>query len=160
MNNFDAVKEWWNQAPSRDQLAIVALGGVVGVYLLYAVLLKPASNMLEKQLRTNNAQMEALERVRDLAGQWMSRGGGKSESGKGSIVEIVNNSLREHKLRLNNMQPSNNGVRLRLESAEFNSLLAWLNQMEVQQRLQIRDLSIAGGKDSGMVSANLRLQKD
>lgn len=159
--NFDQLKEWWGQAPTRDQLAIVALGGCLALYILYAAVLKSAWDMRDKQIDSTNSQLAALERVRNLAAQWANRGGGSSSTGGGSLVEIVDNSLRQNKLRLNNMQPSgSNAVRLRLESVEFNALLAWLNQMETQQQLNIKEISIAGSKDAGMVSANLRLQRN
>ena len=160
--NVDQLKEWWHQASSRDQLAIVALGFCLGVYILFSLILKPAWEMRDKQINSNNSQLAALERVRDLAAQWANRGGSSSRSrAGGSLVEIVDNSLRQNKLRLSNMQPSgSNAVRLRLEAVEFNALIAWLNQMETQQKLSIKEISIAGSKDAGMVSANLRLQRD
>ena len=160
--NIDQIKAWWGQASSRDQLSIVILGFCLSLYFLYAALLKPAWEMRDKQITSNNSQLAALERVRDLAAQWANRGGGSSRSrGGGSLVEIVDNSLRQNKLRLNNMQPSgSNAVRLRLEAVEFNSLIAWLNQMETQQQLSIKEISIAGSKDAGLVSANLRLQRN
>ncbi|MBX2857942.1 MAG: type II secretion system protein M [Cellvibrionaceae bacterium] len=160
--NFDQLKAWWGQASTRDQLAIAALSFCLALYILYAAVLKSAWDMRDKQVDSANSQLAALERVRNLAAQWVNRGGSRSgSSGGGSLVEIVDNSLRQNKLRLNNMQPSgSNAVRLRLEAVEFNSLLAWLNQMETQQQLNIKEISIAGSKDAGMVSANLRLQRN
>lgn len=159
MENFNAVKEWWNQASVRDQLALVILGACLGLYILYAAVLKPVGEMRDKQLKSNAAQMAALERVRDLGAKWANRGG--SGSGGGSLVNMVDDSLRKHSLRLNNMQPSgNNAVRLRLESVSFNSMIAWLNEMETQQRLQVKDLSISSSRDPGLVSVNMRLQRD
>jgi len=162
VKNLEAIKDWWNQASVRDQLALVLLSSCVALYVLYAGVLKPVAAMRDKQIRTNISQMEALERVRDLASQWVSRAG-NSDGGSagGSLVQLVENSLRENGLRLNNMQPSgSDSVRLRLESVPFNSLIGWLNEMEVQQRLQIKDLSIASSKDAGLVSVNLRLQQE
>ncbi|WP_075186978.1 type II secretion system protein GspM [Teredinibacter haidensis] len=159
---MNEIKEWWDQASTRDQIALVICGAVLGVYILYAALLKPVINMRDQQLQKNISQQQALERVRDLAATWVHQGSNKKASAnKGSIVELVDSSSRQHNLKLAGMQPSgNNDVRLRLEQVPFDNLLGWLYQIEVTQRIQVKDISIATGSSTGLVSANLRLHRD
>ncbi|SMF11894.1 type II secretion system protein M (GspM) [Alteromonadaceae bacterium Bs31] len=159
---MNEIKEWWNQASTRDQVALVVCGGLVALYLLYIVLLKPVSEMRDTQLRKNVAQQEALERVRELAAAYVSQQGSSSDDAqKGSLVEMVDSSLRKNNLKLSGMQPSGaNDVRLRLEQIPFDNLLAWLYEVEVNQRMQVRDISVATGSAKGLVSVNLRLHRE
>ncbi|WP_185234670.1 type II secretion system protein GspM [Teredinibacter franksiae] len=159
---MNEIKEWWNQASSRDQMALVICGGLLGFYVLYIVLLKPVTGMRDTQLQKNIAQQQALERVRDYAAIYTSQGSSKeSSASNGSIVEIVDSSLRQNNLKLSGMQPSGaNDVRIRLEQIPFDNLLAWLYEIEVRQRIQVKDISVATGSATGLVSANLRLHRD
>ncbi|WP_045856907.1 type II secretion system protein GspM [Teredinibacter purpureus] len=159
---MDDIKEWWNQASTRDQIALVVCGGILAVYLAYVVLLKPVTAMRDEQIRKNASQEQALERVRNYAAIWVNQGTKKkSASNKGSIVEVVDSSLRQNNLKLSGMQPSgSDDVRIRLEQVAFDNLLAWLYQIEVTQRIQVKDISVATGSSTGLVSANLRLHRD
>ncbi|WP_188152336.1 type II secretion system protein M [Teredinibacter waterburyi] len=159
---MNEIKEWWNQASSRDQIYLVALGLVLALYFLYAAILKPTYDMRNAQLRTNIAQTEALARVREYAAIWMSRDEANAGAAKkASIVEAVDESLRKHSLQLSGMQPSGNSdVRLRLDQVNFDNFLAWVNEVENAQRIEIKDLSIANGSNPGFVSVNVRLHRD
>lgn len=159
---MNEIKEWWSQASSRDQMAVVICGGLLAVYLLYIVMLKPVLNMRDTQLLKTAAQEQALERVRTLAGTWVAhQGGGKQGAEQGNIVEMVDESLRKHQLKMAGMQPSGaNDVRVRLEQVPFNNMLAWLYDVEVTHRMQVKDISVATGASTGLVSVNLRLHRD
>lgn len=159
---MNELKEWWNQASTRDQLALVICGGILLFYLSYMVLLKPVIKLRDGQLTTNLAQAEALERVRELAATWINRSENTGGDNAGrSLVDIVNSSLQKNNLRMTGMQPSGaDDVRLRLEQVPFDNLLAWLYEVEVSQRLQIKDLSVATGSNEGLVSVNVRLHRE
>ncbi len=159
---MNEIKEWWNQASTRDQIAVAACGLLIALYLLYVVLLKPVTEMRDVQLQKNIAQQQALERVRTLAATYTAQQSSSSDnSNKGSLVEMVDRSLRENQLKLSGMQPSGaNDVRLRLEQVPFDNLLAWLHEMEVKQRMQVRDISVATGSAKGLVSVNMRLHRE
>ncbi|WP_018414626.1 type II secretion system protein M [Teredinibacter turnerae] len=159
---MNELKEWWNKASTRDQLSLAIGGGILLLYLCYMVLLKPVTEMRDNQLRRNMAQAEALERVRELAATWINReGNGENSSNGRSLVDLVNSSLQQNSLRMTGMQPSGaNDVRLRLEQVPFDNLLAWLYDIEVSQRLQVKDISVATGSNEGLVSVNIRLHRE
>ncbi|TVZ37275.1 general secretion pathway protein M [Alteromonadaceae bacterium 2753L.S.0a.02] len=160
---MNEIKEWWNQASPRDQMALIICGGILALYVLYIAMLKPVTGMRDKQLNKNIAQAEALERVRELAATWVNRGDQKGDSNAGgrSLVDLVNSSLQKNNLRMSGMQPSGaNDVRLRLEQVPFDNVLAWLYDLEVSQRLQVKDISVATGSNEGLVSVNIRLHRE
>ncbi len=159
---MNAFKEWWDQNSSRDQLALLALGICFLLFILYMGILKPIQDKRVTQLRNNQSALSSLKNVRDMAALWTNRDANQNRGATGgSIVEIVDTSLRAHNLRLSGMQPSGlNDVRLRLDQARFDNLLTWLHEMEVNQGLQIKDLSVATAGEPGMVSVNMRLHRE
>lgn len=159
---MNAFKQWWDQNSSRDQMAILALGICFLLFILFMGILKPLQEKRVTQLRNNQSAMSSLKNVRDMAALWANRDANLSQSSsRGSIVEIVDTTLRAHNLRLSGMQPSGlNDVRLRLDQARFDNLLAWLHEMEVSQGLQIKDLSVATADEPGIVSVNMRLHRE
>lgn len=159
---MNEIKEWWNQASTRDQLSLVVCGGVLMLYLLYVAMLRPVIGMRDDQVRKNLSQMEALERVRELAAVVVNQNSSSEKNdNRGSIVEVVDQSLRKHNLKLSGMQPSGNSdVRIRLEQVPFDNLLAWLYEVEVSQGMQIKDISVATGASTGLVSVNMRLHRE
>ena len=154
------IKEWWDQASSKDQLYIVICGFCLALYILYMGVFKPVKNMRDSQVRQNQSQMASLERVKELAAQWENRS--KTNTGRGpSLDRVVQGSLSKNALRASAMDASGKtGVRVRLDNAKFENVLAWMYDMEVTQGLRVKDLSVAAGANSGTVTINLRLHKD
>lgn len=159
---MNAFKEWWEQNSSRDQLALLGLAICVVLFILYMGILKPMQEKRVSQLRNNQSALTSLKNVREMATLWTNRGAQSGGSAnRGSIVEVVDTSLRAHNLRLSGMQPSGlNDVRLRIDQARFDSLLTWLHEMEVSHGLQIKDLSVATAGEPGIVSVNMRLHRE
>ena len=159
---MDALKEWWSQASVRDQLFLLAGGGFVALYILFMVVLKPVSEMREKEEIKNRALLNNLEEVRSLAAQVVvknQKGGGKKKSR--SVENIVQTSVTKHKLQVASMNASgDNGVRLRFEEANFENVLKWLHEMEVSQSLRIKDISITPASNPGAVTVNMRLHQE
>ncbi|ABD82826.1 type II secretion system protein M [Saccharophagus degradans] len=161
MNYVNEFKEWWGNASSRDQISLVVCSVCVALYILFMGVLSPLYDMRDAQVRSHESAVVTLARVKELAAQIKGSGEGNGRSGGPSIVDLVDSSLRSHGLRLSNMQPSGRSdVRLRLDEVSFNSLLAWLNEMEVEKGLQVKDMSIAESSNIGMVSVTLRLHQE
>jgi general secretion pathway protein M len=158
---MNAFKAWLAQASSREQLTL-GLGAIaLVIYLLFVMVLDPLRQNLEQQRNRNQASQEALQRMRNMAALWINREQNGGPSRSASIVELVDRSMRQHNIRMSGMQPSGSSdVRLRLDQVNFDSLLAWLYDMEIAEGVQIRDLSVAAGADPGTVVVNVRLHKE
>ncbi|MFL0800884.1 MAG: type II secretion system protein M [Agarilytica sp.] len=159
---MDALKEWWSQASSRDQLALVIGGGFLSLYILFMAVLSPVQNMRAKEETKNNALRNSLENVRGLAAQVMAqKTTGSQENSRGSIENIVQQSVSAKGLQVASMAASGkDGVRLRFDEANFEKVLQWLFEMEVTHNFRIKDLSVAPGANPGTVSMNLRIHKN
>lgn len=159
---MDALKEWWAQASSRDQLFLVFGGGAVGLYILFMVVLAPVQDMRAKQEIKNNALRGSLENVRGLAAQVMAqKSSGGNTNKRGSIENTVQQTVSANGLQVSSMSASGkDGVRLRFDEARFENVLKWLYEMEVKQNFRVKDLSVSSGSNPGLVSVNLRIHKN
>lgn len=157
---MNAFKAWLDQASPREQLTL-GLGAItLTIYILFVGVLDPLHSKLEQQIARNQSSQEALQRMRVMAARWVNRDQSQGASRSTSVVELVDRSMRRHNLRMSGMQPSGSSdVRLRLEQVNFDSVLAWLYDMEVVEGAQIRDISVAAGVEPGTVVVNVRVHK-
>jgi general secretion pathway protein M len=155
---MNEIKQWFLDQSPRDQL-MLSMGGVaVALYLLIFLLLGPMYSNLEAKERRNVAALEEQQRVRELAGQFLARQQIAATSTAGqSLNGLLNQSLAEFGLSMENFQPTDNTARVRLGSSEFNKVVAWLNALEVKQGVQIKDMTITADQTPGSVVVNLQI---
>lgn len=155
---MNAITEWWEQASPRDQLAVFVLSICAALYFLYMAVYSPIVSMKDEQLTRNRAAVAEQQRVRELAAKVKSQT--SPAAGGKSIVEVVSRSMSANGLNHSGMQPNGtSNVRLRIEKAPFNKVVAWLNHLETNEGLLVNDASVAATSDSGVVSVNIRLSR-
>lgn len=156
---MNEVKQWFLDQSPRDQMMLSVGGIAVVLYILLFMVLMPLYDNLEKTQQRNLAAMAEQQRVRELAGQVMAQKQSPSGSTAGqNLNALLNESLREHGLTMENFQPSGNTARVRLGASEFNKVLAWLTEMEIKHGVQIKDLTITE-QGPGAVGVNLQIAR-
>lgn len=154
---MNELKQWFLDQPPRDQIMLSVGGIAILIYILLFVILFPMQNELEQKEKRNQAALGEQQRVYELAGRVL----GMREAGEGSGTQnlnaILNQSLREFGLTMEQFQPSGGSARVRLATSEFNKVLAWLHEMEIKQGIIIKDLSVTAEKNPGAVSVHLQL---
>lgn len=159
------MKDWFMGLESRER-ALVSIGAVlVAVTMIWAVLINPlysasaatGSRVESKRntlafLRSATAELAASAHLPaagpDLAGQ--------------SLVVLVDRSAREAGLgaALTRNQPvGDDGIRVRLENAPFESLARWLAAINAGAGLSIESASFDRAPDEGLVNASLVLRQ-
>lgn len=158
---MDAIKAWWEEAPARDQMAVLILGLALAVFIVFDFIVSPVSEMRAKQERRVVAQQAALERVKDLAAQLKARASGPGAgAANASIEKKVERSFGQHSLRVTGFDASGrSGIRVRFDSVKYEKLLAWLHDMEISQGMRMKDISIASSTAPGLVSASVLIAK-
>lgn len=149
MNEF---KNWFLQNSPREQLLLGVGAVAVALTLLYAGLLMPIANDRDKQILNNKAVLSQQVEVRQLAAEVL----GQQQSGGGrqaSLAQVTNNSLRNHGLRMDDFTPTGDkDVRVRLSNVEFNKVMAWLDELENKEAIQIREVSVTAADITGLLS--------
>ncbi len=159
---MDAFKQWWEQASTRDQLALLIGGSFLAVYILFVAVLKPVHQMRVKEETKNNALRSSLENVRGLAAQVVAMNRGASDEGQSNSIErVIQQTVAANGLQVASMASSGkDGVRLRFDGARFENVLRWLYEIEVTYSYRIKDLSVAPASSPGTVAVNLRIHQN
>jgi len=75
-----------------------------------------------------------------------------------NLTSLINQSTARQALQVSRLQPNSRGeIQVRLESAAFDALLAWLYELEYREGLLVREVSITQSGTSGRVNATIRV---
>lgn len=156
------ARERWAKLESRERLALKALAIVLAALTFYFALLAPISRSLNR-LRTEVPQERLqLGRMREQAAQvtQMKRTAPPVKA-LADLLKVVEQSATLHGLRdtFTALEPEGaNGVRIQVEGASFNSLLAWLADVQKQGALRTELAAFDAHATAGSVNARLTLR--
>lgn len=150
-----------NRYNRREQVALLSLALAVAVFLVWALVLAPIQNKRNQLAVANTAATQTLGKVQIMTAQIQQlRAMGTQGNSGDNISGLVDSSLRENGLAMTGFQPGVGGeVRVRLDRANYSTLMQWLYEIEEKHHINVRDLSIAATNDPGIVTVNVRLQK-
>lgn len=153
------MRSWYEQLSQREQLSLLLMGLVVGLYLLYVLLLSPLGDARDRLAIQNEGVAQSLQRVDVMVSQIMAlRNSGASSQNRRNLTTLINRSTAAMDLQVSRLQPNSRGeVQVRMEGASFDDLLAWLHAMEQREGLLVREVSITGAGNAGRVNATIRL---
>lgn len=148
---------WYATLAPREQL-IVRAGSLAAVALIIlgAVLqLHATVNRAEQRLATKRADVAFITSVLpELRAAPLPQGGGQS------LVTVVDRTTRDAGLGMNlrGAEPSGtSGVRVRLEGAAFDALVAWLLRVEREYGLSVQAATLEKTDAPGRVNASFTL---
>ncbi|MEM9256864.1 MAG: type II secretion system protein GspM [Pseudomonadota bacterium] len=154
------MKEWFAQLNQREQVSVLVLAVVVALYLLYVLVWSPLDDRRDQLASQNTAIAESLTRVDAMASEvvHLRSSNGQSNRGGRNLMALVNQSTSQLQLPVSRLQPNSRGeIQVRLESAAFDDLLQWLYQMEYEEGLLVREVSITQTGTVGRVNATVRI---
>jgi general secretion pathway protein M len=159
------MKDWYFGLESRERL-FVSIGAVaVVVFMIWALLLNPlygASTATERRLESKRNTLVFLRSAAaELAGAADMPAARPDLAGQ-SLVVIVDRSAREAGLgtALTRNQPvGDDGIRVRLDDASFESLARWLAALNARSGLSIESASFDRTPVEGRVNASLVLRQ-
>jgi general secretion pathway protein M len=151
---FDALAE-------RER-RMVSIGAVAIAALLVWLLLMPLSHRVAL-LNTNATRKQGdLAWMQTVAPTLASAGPVASvPATQDSLVVVIDRAARESGLAqsLTGSQPSGDGgLRVQLEKAPFNSVVAWLARLSEQNGVRVESASIDAAADPGLVNAGIVLR--
>ena len=157
---MQALKEWWSEASTKDQIYLLVCAICVGLYILYMGVYSPIKHMRDTQAKQVTVQLANLEEMKRLAAQLKAAKTTDTQTGPALDSEIQN-LLSKQGIRASGLDASGKtGVRVRLEDASFDKFVAWLYEVEVTKGIIVKDLSVVSGGASGTVNVNMRLEQN
>jgi general secretion pathway protein M len=153
MNN---LKSWYAGLQSREQRVVVIGAIALGALILFGGILLPLESALSTARKTQQTRREDLAWMRVNAAEIQAGGTPAAESTEAPVV-LVDRIGREAGLgsALRGTQPSGAGVRVQLEAAPFDALIAWLAMLEERYGLAIESISVDRAAKPGLVNANI-----
>ena len=153
------MNSWYTGLNRREQLSLLVLVAVVGLYLVYMVLWSPLMNSRDEMVLRNQSMASSLARVDAMVSEvLLLRRSGVGSTEKRNLTALINQSTNRMNLQLSRLQPNSRGeLQVRLENAAFDDILAWLYDMEYSQGLMVREVSLTRSGSAGRVNASIRL---
>lgn len=153
------MKAWFLQFNQREQLSLLALALALGLYLLYQLVWSPLDERRDQLALQNRGVAESLQRVDVMVSEVVQlRDSDTRATTRRNLTSLVNQSTSRWELQVNRLQPNSSGeLQVRLESAAFDDLLAWLHDLEYREGLLVREVSITQSGAVGRVNATVRV---
>ena len=154
------IRQRFEELAPRERRLVYLAGGFVAVALIYFIIVMPL------QAYSSRAANRVAQKTADLA--WMQQaapqvmaagaagGGGSGES----LVVLIDRTAREAGLgaSVRDQSPNgDNGLRLRLEGAQFDVLITWLVNLQQQYGVTVDSANVDAATAPGLVNASLTL---
>ena len=154
------LRQRFEELAPRERRLVYLAAGFVAAAAIYLIVVLPI------QAYSARAATRVAKKTADLA--WMQQvapqvmaagatgGGGSGES----LVVLVDRSAREAGLgaSVRDQSPNgDNGLRLRLEGAQFDVLVAWLVNLQQQHSVTVDSANVDAATAPGLVNASLTL---
>lgn len=155
--------EFLSRYNRREQTMLLVGGLAIFLYLLWKVLLVPLQDWRDQQVQNNAAATQTLGRVKILSArleQYRAAAQGAGQQGT-NISRLIDASLRDNGLSMSGFQPGTGGeVRVRFDQVPYERFMQWLYDIEYQHDIGVTDLSMAATSEQGLITVNIRLQKN
>jgi general secretion pathway protein M len=157
------MKEWFEKLNSRERLIVTGGAVVVGLILLWSLVLNPLYAGVDRL-------SQRVETKRDLIGWMQSAAAEIKATGNVAVADTVGQSLvvviaRSAKQAglekaLSQNQPiGEDGIRVRLERAPFDTIVNWLAQLQTGNGLDLESASFERMTVAGTVNASIVLRQ-
>jgi general secretion pathway protein M len=154
-----ALQKWFELRNRREQLVLLIGAGTVVLVLMVALLLGLHRSVAAagQRVATKRHDLAWLQTVAPQVGALRSTPAHSNES----LVVLVDRVARETGVAqsLSGSQSSGNGgLRVRVEKASFDALVAWLGQLSQQYGVSIESANVDATAAPGVVNATLVLR--
>ncbi len=157
------MKDWYLRQTPRDRLIVIAVGALVVLGLLYALLWYPIANKLDVTQRAIDTKRETLDFVREGGARIQGAGGvggnaAVNTSDKAPYL-LVDEIVRKAGVTApdRNEPAGSNGARVQFGEVEFDKLIMVLAELE-SYGMQVTNMTVSR-RDPGLVSARFNIEK-
>lgn len=143
---------WWSERSLREQILLGTLAAI-GILGLLLIVLAPIREARQDAL-SDIRDADMLEALLRSGGEPMARLG---KFRRGTPSGIVTNSLAAAQLEVGQIDDQGDAVRVVLQDAPFDTVVAWIADVEGTSNLRVRSADIDRQGAPGFVSATFVL---
>jgi len=154
---MNKLQTWYAGLQPREQRVVAVGGVVVAALILLLGILMPLQSAVSAAARRNETKRDDLEWMQLHAPEIRAAGNQlPADTGEAPVV-LVDRVGREAGLAsaLRGTQPNGTGVRVQLEAAPFDTLVAWLATLDERYGLSIESITLDRGTRPGVVNASI-----
>jgi general secretion pathway protein M len=155
------VRDWLDNLAPRERNLVYVAAGLVVIAVLFMVVVVPLKAVNARAAARVEKKAADLAWMQQVAPQVMAAGavGGAAATNE-SLVVLVDRTGREAGVgnSIRDQSPDGeHGLRLRLEGAPFDALMAWLANLEQRHGVTVQAATIDAGSSPGLVNASITL---
>jgi general secretion pathway protein M len=155
------MRAWYENLSERDR-RFVNIGGALALALVVLSILLSVSRDISQARQRITTKQGDLAFIQGVAPQLAAMGPGTAGATNAeSLVVLIDSSARESGLgkSLTSSQPNGErGLRIRLDKAPFDALVAWLARLSQQHGVRVESAEIESAGEVGLVNAGLVLK--
>jgi len=154
---MNKLRAWYAGLQQREQ-RVVAVGGVVVALLILVLgILLPLHSAVSNTAQHNQTKRDDLAWMQVNAPEVRAAGSQlPADTGEAPVV-LGDRVGREAGLgsALRGTQPNGNGVRVQLEAAPFDTMIAWLATLDERYGLSVETITVDRATRPGVVNASI-----
>jgi len=164
-NLLSPLQQWLNTLEQRERRIVIS-GGIALLFILfYLIIWEPITANYEQQQQTNQSQRQFYSWIKSSASEISAL----NSSGGGTAAKFRNQSISSLAERsavatgvksfIDKIDQSKTGVKVNLNSADFDRIVAWLTDLETKYGITATKVKIEKSKVTGAVDANITLER-
>lgn len=160
------MKSWWLTLQPRERMTLTSAAVIVVLALMYLLAVEPffmqRANLIQRvQAKQQELawMQQASQQVKQLR---VAAPKTKGVTGNRSLLSVVDSSARRQNIRkpIQRIEPEgNNGVRLWIQNANFDTLVRWLGSLNTEHDVDVVRATISRTDIPGRVDSRLSLQR-
>lgn len=154
------IRTWLAGLAPRERKLVYGAAAVIGIAVLYLAVVLPVQHMHARQVARVERKAADLAWMQQAAPRVSAMATTGDAGSKESLVVLVDRTGRQSGLgsTIRDQSPSgNNGLRLRLEGAPFDTMITWLASLQLRFGVSVSDATIDAGSAPGLVNASITL---
>ena len=158
------MKNWLAGLEPRERALVYAVTVFVGLFLLYAIFIKPLYSKYDKLVDSVDQQRETVQWMQQsVATIRQLKGSGPAAEGLAgrSLLSVTDTAARAARLgpALKRVEPEgSDAVRVWLDAASFDALVGWLEVMSSRYGANVDTITLERAEAAGLVNARLTLR--
>jgi general secretion pathway protein M len=145
------VLAYWHGLKEQEQRLLLVAGVVFILFVLIMGVFQPLNASVEKALKDRQQQAELMLWVQESVVKLKASAPKQASSANASLSQIVNNTRGRFNINISKMQPTDNSLRLTIDSVEFNRLISWLDELVNRHGVTIENIELSQDAQSGFV---------
>jgi general secretion pathway protein M len=156
------LTDWLQSLEQRERILVCTAAVLLAIFLAYFAVLAPFANAVNSRMARVERKQQDLAWLKGIAPTLRSLATSQPAGSNESLVVLIDRTARQAGLAsaVTSQTPNGDrGMRVRLESANFDTLVAWLSSLQQQYGVSVESAAIDRSEKSGIVNASLVLTR-